>query len=459
VKGELVQLGEDEYERARTAGVFNGRLPARFPAAVLFAEDDQDVVDGVRLARRNGWRVAVRSGGHSWAAWSVRDDALLIDLGRMREMVLDPGSGVVRVRPAIRGGDELDPYLEEHDRFFGGGHCPTVGLGGFLLQGGQGWNARGWGWAAESIEALDVVTADGTPVRVSEREYPDLFWAARGAGPGFPGVVTRFHLRTRPRFRHAAHSVYLYPMECFDEVMTWQQKTHGSVSADVELVTVGMAPPPGVSHPGPVLAVTGLALVSSAEEAREALAPLESCPVLDRAIVRDFARPTTLAEQRAEQVRMNPEGHRYAVDNAWIDAPPERAVPALRNAFATLPTPGSFTIWFSMAPLRELPDMAFGLQSEIYCASYVVWTEESDDARCRAWLADRMTELEPVTAGQYLGDSDFTTRGVRFTSDANWTRLQAIRSRWDPDDLFTGYLTSATTPLNHNHWRRPPPGK
>jgi FAD/FMN-containing dehydrogenase len=446
---ELMCPGDDGYERARVGRVFNGRRPQRFPAAVLLAESERDVVDGVRLARRNGWRITVRSGGHSWAAWSLRDDTLLIDLGRMREMAYDPDTGIVRVSPSIRGGTDLDTYLAGPGRFFNGGHCPTVGLGGFLLQGGQGWNARGWGWAAERVAAIDVVTADGELVHADEDHHADLFWAARGAGPGFFGVATRFHLRTMPRFRHAAHSVTLYPADCFDEVMTWLQATHGSLSTDVELVVVGMRAPPGVDHDGPVLAVTGLALVDDAEQAERALAPLEASPVASHAIVRQFARPTTMIEQQAEQLRMNPEGDRYAVDNAWLDGP---AVPQLRDAFTTRPTPGSFSIWFSMAPLRALPDMAFALQTEVYVASYVTWTRAADDERCRRWLADRMAALEPVTAGQYLGDSDFTTRRLRFTTDANWARLAAVRDRWDPEGRFAGYLTSG--PLNVNHWQQ-----
>jgi FAD/FMN-containing dehydrogenase len=85
----------------------------------------------------------VRSGGHSWAQWSVRDDALVLDLAGLRELSYDPATGIATASPAIQGGLELDPFLAKHDRFFGGGHCPTVGIGGFLLQGGQGWNARG----------------------------------------------------------------------------------------------------------------------------------------------------------------------------------------------------------------------------------------------------------------------------------------------------------------------------
>ena len=88
----------------------------------------------------------MRSGGHSWAVWSLRDDALLIDLGAMRDMAYDDGhrrrlGAARRCRAAL----ELAPFLAERGRAFPGGHCATVGLGGFLLQGGQGWNSRARG--------------------------------------------------------------------------------------------------------------------------------------------------------------------------------------------------------------------------------------------------------------------------------------------------------------------------
>jgi FAD binding domain len=75
----------------------------------------------VCLAAERGWPVSVRSGGHSWAAWSLRDDALLIDLGGLRDLAYDPATGVVSARPAIKGGLELAPFLAERGRAFPGG--------------------------------------------------------------------------------------------------------------------------------------------------------------------------------------------------------------------------------------------------------------------------------------------------------------------------------------------------
>ncbi len=119
------------------ARVFNARRPDRFPAGVLQAESEEDVVAGVRLARERGLKVSVRAGGHSWAAWSLRDDALLIDLGAMREMTFDPATGIATASPGLKGGAEFTPFLTRHGRVFTGGHCPGSGWVAFSFRAGR----------------------------------------------------------------------------------------------------------------------------------------------------------------------------------------------------------------------------------------------------------------------------------------------------------------------------------
>lgn len=175
----------------------------RVPRAVVHATKASHIAGAVRLAKELGCRVSVRSGGHSWAQWSVRDDAVLLDLGALPggkfstiEEVAEGGEGYgkeglvydertkIVACPSSATGRRVNGYLKEKGRMFAGGHCPDVGLGGFLLQGGMGWNCKNWGWACESIVGLDAVTADGEEVYCSSVENADLFWAARGAGPG-----------------------------------------------------------------------------------------------------------------------------------------------------------------------------------------------------------------------------------------------------------------------------------
>jgi len=446
LQGSLVLRDDVDFETARVDRIFNRRLTDRQPVGVLKAANEQDVVLGVRLARERGWQVAVRSGGHSWAQWSVRSDALVIDLGDLQEITYDHETGIATASPAVQGGAVLSPFLESQGRFFPGGHCPTVGIGGFLLQGGQGWNCRGWGWAAEYVEAVDVVTADGELVRADATQNSDLYWAARGAGPGFFGVVTRFHLRTMAYPQHVAQTVQAYDLADFDEVMTWLHDTHAVVSDRVEIVALTKTDP--MLGPDPVLLVTGVALLDDAQAADEALAPFRTSPALDRALLVLDAVPTTLGEQRKRQLVDNPEGHRWAVDNAWLSGSAAEVVPAMRQAYTTLPNAKSFTIWFSMAPLRALPDMAFSLQSEVYLASYVLWEDPAEDAENEAWLAAAMADLRPVTVGQYLGDSDLARRPGKVLSDDAWTRLHEIREARDPHGLFVGYLTGPTGMTN-----------
>jgi len=452
--GRLVTPADADFEEAVLGRIFNARRPARRPEAVLFAASERDVVAGVELARERGWTVAVRSGGHSWAAWSVRDGGLLIDLGGWHELAYDPATQIATASPSTKGGDELVPFLASHGRFFNGGHCPPVGIGGFLLQGGQGWNQRGWGWGAESVVAVDVVTADGELVRADAAQHSDLYWAARGAGPSFPGVVTRFHLATRPLHGGLAHTVQGFRREDFAEVMGWMYEVTHRIPANVEIVVVGMHPrdETGAHGPEPILLVTGLAFGDDLAHAQASLAKLRTNPVLDRALFVKDAVPSTLEEQKAEQLRQNPDDHRYLADNIWVDGEPAEIVERIRPLFTELPTKKAFTIWMSNLPTRALPDMAFSLQTGAYVATYCVYEDAAEEAANRAWMDASFAGAQPVTAGQYLGDSDFTHRQLRFMADANFARLQEIIAARDPDGRFARYPAKDPATLNRNHW-------
>ncbi|MFM2327226.1 MAG: hypothetical protein RIR31_1428, partial [Bacteroidota bacterium] len=343
------------------------------------------------------------------------------------------------------------PFLQKHGLLFPGGHCPTVGIGGFLLQGGQGWNARGWGWACEFIEGIDVVTADGELVYANATQHSDLYWAARGAGPGFFGVVVCFHLRSVPFPKALVASTYLYPVKEAQIILQWMQEIHATVSTNVEIVTIGQtAEIPNFQSPIPVIIVHVLAFSNSLEDGIKDLAPFENCPVIEEAYVRRTNYITSFEEQIKLQLDANPEGHRWVVNNAWLNGSPEKVAKQIAPAFTTLPNAKAFSLWYSMAPLRTLPDMAFSLQSDIYFASYVIWENEDDDEKNKTWLKNIMKKIEPVTVGQYLGDSDFTAHQRKFIADKNFEKLQEIKRLRDPNNLFHSYLKNEDTVLNKN---------
>ena len=451
--GRLLRRGEPGYEQARTGRIFNARRPDRFPAAVLLAADDDDVIEGVRLAGERGWTVSVRSGGHSWAAWSLRDDALLIDLGALCDMEYSPATGVVSVRPAVRGGLELAPFLAERGREFPGGHCASVGLGGYLLQGGQGWNGRARGWACQSVVGLDVVTADGRLVRADAQQNEDLLWAARGAGPGFPGVVTRFHLQTYRAPPSMWHDTWAFRLEDTVELLTWLHDVLPGLDRRVEPVVAATRLPDvplhdGTARPdGTVLLLHTTVMADSDAGALALLAPLQDGPLAGRELGHVRGR-TSVAEENLAQTAQNPEGHRYTVDCTWSDAPAAVLAPRLQAMWGELDTEHSFSIWYGWAPQQDRPDMAFSVEAQVYLATYVIYTDPADDARYTGWVHDRTAGLAAHGAGVYLGDTDFTRRQDRFLSDQAYRRLGAIRAERDPSGRFASYLTRDTDGLN-----------
>jgi FAD/FMN-containing dehydrogenase len=418
-------------------------MPDRYPEGILFAESVADVQAGILLARERGLRVGVRSGGHSWGAWGLRDGALLLDLSRMTELSLDGETAIVG--PGVRGGLQLAPFLLEHGRAFPGGHCPRVGVSGYLLQGGQGWNGRKWGWGCENVLELDVVTADGELHHVSETENSDLLWAARGAGPGYFAVVVRWYLRTFEAPRFPAQANYVFTLDRLPEVLAWTHEALAAAGPELEPVVAaagGASLPffePGQAPDGHVLIMHATAMVDSEAEAIAAFAPLERGAVLEHALYRESAVPTVMEEEYAVQAIMNPEGHRYAADCIWTDAPAAELAPRLQPLFEGLPTEKAFAIWYGWNPPRVRRDMAFSVEANVYIAAYVVWEDPADDERCTTWLTDAMRKLEPVGAGAYTGDTDFIRRPERFLSEAAFARLETIRAVRDPDGLFVGY--------------------
>ncbi|KAJ4258817.1 hypothetical protein NW762_007904 [Fusarium torreyae] len=437
----IIWRDDVSWERARVGRVFNHRRPSRQPLAVVEATREDHIVEAVRLANALGTRVSVRSGGHSWAAWSVREGAILVDLGKYHEFLLDESTGVLQASPSMTG-RMVNKLLSSRGRMFPGGHCPEVALGGFLLQGGMGWNCKNWGFACEKLVAVDVVTADGEKRHCDKNNNADLYWAARGSGPGFPAVVTRFHLQTIPAFSHMRSSIYIYEKQHYEAAFSWVLKLAPTFDESTEIVAVGKHMPGREGEHTMVLFVT---FKNSEEEARAALQPAQDSAPPGH-VITWFCKPTSLAEQYDDQHSANPEGHRYAVDNCYVRNDAD-VVSLLKESFTSLPTKKSFTLWYSMAPgsrrsveNNTMDDMALSMQTDHYFAAYVVWEDQVDDPTCQSWLSHIFREIEQESEGAYLGDADFQKRLTRFWAHDQGKRLMDIRRKWDPQGVVAGYL-------------------
>jgi FAD/FMN-containing dehydrogenase len=435
MSGRSFRRGQEGYEQARWAAVWNARTPERFPDLIVQAESEQDVVAAVRTARAEGMKIGVRSGGHSWSGNHVREGGLLLDLSRLGTLVVDAEAGTAIAGPGARGDEALAAFAE-HDLFFPAGHCPGVGLGGYLLQGGFGWNGRVHGPACMSVGAIDVVTATGELVRADADNHPDLFWAARGSGPGFFGAVVRFHLRLHPRPRHVANGVLLYPLEMLEDVFAWAGDVGPRVPRTVELMVFLHRDLDGEAE----VAVSAPALVDSAEEAADALAFLATCPDRGRAKMEVPNVEVTMRDLYEAVHHTYPDEHRYAVDNMWTHAPAQDLLPGLRRIAETLPGAPSHMLWMNWGESPPRPEMAYSVEDETYIALYGVWSDPAEDEANLGWVESRMREMEDLASGIQLADENLGRRPARFASDANMERLDAIRAEYDPDGLFHPWM-------------------
>jgi FAD/FMN-containing dehydrogenase len=195
VKGRVFRPGDAGY-RVHTR-LFNKRFEdRRTPLGVLVAADVEDVRRALVWARDQGVTPVARSGGHSFAGYSV-NDGLVIDLSRLSLVRADGSTGLVTVGGGARVGQLYDA-VRPYEMAFSAGTNPLVGVAGLVLGGGCEYASRRYGLTADALVGTTVVTADGQLLTCDAREHEDLFWACRGGGGGNFGVNVSFTFQAQP---------------------------------------------------------------------------------------------------------------------------------------------------------------------------------------------------------------------------------------------------------------------
>jgi FAD/FMN-containing dehydrogenase len=188
VRGAVAVPGDAGYDAARSP--FHLTVDQR-PAAVVAAIDARDVAATLHVARTHGLAVAAQATGHG--ATGLREDVVLVRTNEMRAIEIDEASRVARVEPGVRWGElhALSAPLGLHGVC---GTAPGVSIVGYCLGGGISWFARKYGYGANSIVAVDLVTAAGEQLRVTDECDPELMRALRG-GSGNYGIVTAMEIQ------------------------------------------------------------------------------------------------------------------------------------------------------------------------------------------------------------------------------------------------------------------------
>lgn len=439
IEGRVLRRGEYRYEGRRREAVWHAGVPERYPDVIVLANNEDDVVAAVNLARDEGKRIAVRSGGHSWSGSHLRDDTVLIDLSNLRHVEVDKSALAGTAQPGIKG-SELNSMLMDEQLFFPTGHCSAVSIGGYLLQGGFAWAGREYGPACMSVTGIDAVTADGAQVHADESHNEDLFWAARGAGPGFFAVVTRFYLKLYPRMRVTMNSGYFWPASAARDVLSFVHQIGRETSTEINL-TCNRDP---LTDNEPLISLNATAFTDSEQEARRQLEVYETCPARDQAInTRLYEVSDTSTLSRMGTDPHYDETYRYLADNMWTHASFDDLWPNFEDILRTFPPAPSHLVvfnWGNYAGQPKRPPMAFSVEDEMYYGLYAAWSDSADDQRYTTWVTDHMRAWEPYATGIQLADENLINRPYRFVSDENLQRLDEIRSRWDPEGRFVSWL-------------------
>ncbi|GIG60095.1 oxidoreductase [Longispora fulva] len=439
-QGTLFTPDVGGYEDARI--LFNAMIDKR-PAVIAQCADVPDVQSALRFARETGLEIAVRGGGHGVAGAALTEGGIVIDLRRMNTVDVDPDARTATVGGGATIGD-LDGATQAYGLATTGGRASTTGVGGFTLGGGSGWIERKFGLACDRLLSVDLITADGDPVRASETENPDLFWALHGGGGNF-GVATAMTFRLDP-LTDFAIALLLWPAADGPEVMRlWR---------DV------MDAAPDEAGGGLIFltATTEMPFVPESLDGQLAVGVLVTWIGAEQG-VRDLVRPLLDRKPVGELITAIP----YAQLQSMLDDPPGMRNYWSAEHLASLPDPavdvfcaqaegmiipsGSqhAILRLGGAVTRETADWPISFRDAPWVVHpFGVWADPADDERAREWTRDLRAALEPWSTGavylNFTGDEGHE-RVVAGYGKANYDRLAGIKSQYDPGNLFH---------LNHN---------
>jgi FAD/FMN-containing dehydrogenase len=429
--GTLLLPTDAGYEDARR--VHNGLIDRR-PALIARCGGVNDVVDALRVARDRNLEVAVRGGGHNVAGRSTTDGGLMIDLSSMTGIHVDPRAQTARAQGGLTW-SLFNRETQLHGLATTGGVISTTGIAGLTLGGGIGWLMGKHALALDNLLSVDLVLADGRTATASADQNPDLFWGVRGGGGNF-GVATSFEYRLHPVGPMITGGVIAYPFsEAWDALRFFRDTT---ASLPDELMVFG-----GLIHApdgsGTRLAAMVVCHCGSLADGEKAMQPIRAygTPAMEAIGPIPYSLMNSMLDDGYPRGALNYWKSRFLANLS------DDALRVMIDCFARCPTPmGQLLLeHFHGAVTRvAVTDTAFPMRAEGYNLLVLSqWTDPSDNDACIAWARNSYSAMQPfLGAGRYvnyLGDDEGGNE-VLAAYGPNYRRLQQLKAKYDPDNLF-----------------------
>jgi FAD binding domain-containing protein/berberine-like enzyme len=435
--GELVRPGDADYDHRRK--VWNASVD-RHPALIARCAGVGDVVEAVRFARRTGLTTAVRSGGHSLPGLSVCDDGIVIDLGLMKGISVDPNARTVRAQAGVLLG-ELDRETQASGLVVPAGIVSHTGVAGLTLGGGIGWTMRKFGLTIDQLMSADVVTADGELVRASDAENPDLFWGIRGGGGNF-GIVTSFEFRLNPLGPMVLAGPVAWAMENSPGVMRFYRDWIKEVPNEVNTIVMHRRAPATDLWPkhlhGKHVVIVGFCYAGDVDEGEKVLRPMRGfgSPVLDACVPMPYVAHQAFFDpglpwgwwyyfRGCDVAELTDEVIDITVDHALRIRSPKTSFPIFHLGGA-MTSRGDQETAFSGRRAGHTFNCGGGTE-----------TAEGFDAE-REWGSGLWEALKPHHVGAYVNflQDEGSERVAEVYGAEKFNRLRALKRKYDPDNFF-----------------------
>ncbi len=436
LRGQLVVPGDDTYEEVRS--VYNAMIDKR-PAFIARCADAADVMNSVNFARDNELALAVRGGGHNGAGLGTVDDGLVIDLSLLNGVRVDPEARTARVGGGCTWAD-VDHATHTFGLATPSGTVSTTGVGGLTLGGGIGHLSRKYGLTIDNLLEADIALADGSFVTVGPEQNEDLYWAIRGGGGNF-GVVTSFLFRLHP-----VSTVYagpmLWHMDQAREVMEWYREYIVEAPEDITgfFIFLKVPSPPfpeelksekmGAiiwNYSGPLDQAEGIF-----ESIRKAVPP-----------VFDHVGPMPFPALQSLFDPVLPPGLQWYWRSDFFNELTDDAIDIHLEHASRIPTPLSQMHFYPVngAVQRTGEDeTAYSYRNATFSGVYVgIDPDPANAETIKSWAVDYYDGLHSHAAGGAYVNFMMVEgqERVEATYRGNYARLATVKSKFDPDNLFS----------------------
>jgi FAD/FMN-containing dehydrogenase len=438
LRGQLISRNDAEYEEARK--LYNGMIDRR-PLLIARCVDVADVITAVNFGRDQRLLIAIRGGGHNGPGLGSCDDGLVIDLSPMKSVRIEPDVHTVRVEAGCTSGD-VDHATHAFGLAVPFGIVSTTGVAGLTLGGGTGYLTRKYGLTIDNLLEVDMVLADGTFVTANQSQHPDLFWAIRGGGGNF-GVVTSFLFQAHPVstvyagpiFWEATHAKTV--MRAYRDFLPTAPEELG---AFVGLKTVPSLDPFPKDYWGKrACAIIGSYNGAAAEGEQVMARLLEAVPPP----IFNWMGAMPFPAMQALFDPFFPKGLQWYWKGDFVRSLPDEAIDTHIREAAKAPSELSLMHLYPIdGAVHRVPKDATAWNARAATWSMVIAAIDADPQQAgalKAWGHAYWEAIHPFNlAGAYVNfmmDDEVDGR-VQATYGENYSRLAAVKAKYDPENLF-----------------------